>query len=1206
MIGLFFLLLLALWVGGGLWLLWRGSGKSSGNFQREVSPRICAVGETIDVTLQVSAPPADTSTQQIEDRDVVLAIDHSGSMGAGPGSSLREALRAAENFVRRLPAQIHVGIVSFDHEARLVCPISSESDPTLGAIAAIGPGGGTAIHLALDCCREALPQGRANVRKTVILLSDGGSNAEAATSAARRLQAEIPGVSIICVGFGPHVNEPLMQAIATANGYRKVANPDDLYDAFSYLATEVSGQTPSFARIDEGTWAPHPFRLSKTKGLYPIGVRSANPMRIIWSMPVINKAETLNYELTAECPGWHPVATADGHATWSLPDGTERKETIPNVPMALVLPWWMRWAWPIFNPLFWIIFGRFWRCQTTVKVPEQTSPPPPLPTPSFPTLLPPPQDRPYEAQARPALVVGLGEVGEWAVCRLKDRLQDRGIPSSQVDTLTVHVSHHSNRSPIKVGLTTISPDERIELNQDLRPYLESLRNNGSPPIRAWVPWRQWLGDMQPQTTPRRISDDRRKARLALLQKPDPVEQRLAPALARIIEQNEAGLVILTGSAHDAECSGLMAEIAHICAAKGAAVTAVFAPDLYDQAPPATVLAMAEEMERMLLMRGQNIVSDRHSPQVPAKRLFDRVIVCEQRQLTPSAASLPVAELIWAMLAYQEVFKQFPTTHSQDNEVICTGATLSGQSLPAGNLWRWVRERTLALGINRDWLGLRDEQGRLTLPKLDKNAVDNDVEAFWTGRDNTRPLSRLLAGSRGLLQTGSVTAVIGLQSELPVVLPYHEQVAYSENERRNFAGYLEEWCYRILDREQRKGSWGLPMLTAALLRVEQDCQTILGRVRSRSGLADFSETAGLATALYVDFLAIVGNLRDDLAQWIARFVGPQLELRAGQLPEAAQPTQPVSHEIEGTWQMAEEGISFHDVQSRDFFEARFDQWFNAEGESLLSQLRFIVCTDLTGQQIRVKLRLDDKTEMGSGENLLPAIRAALDRYRNLALTWPLDEMMRPANVPDPLSSFRVGKHSARVYPQVRRAVDEDDPFIAAAIQVRERPLKELLGVAAPIAGERPYAWPEEANAARIADKIRNRLNRNPEQFSPAVVHLLRDTQKLFGFLSDLAQGRVTSSGVGFILKRDGREYAIGPRPDRIQGLDAFQNVMQQVVAWESSVDGEPIGSPSSDWKVTPEEAVRAVEAHPLAQAAINSPEWRMWQDVIQGITLEHSG
>jgi hypothetical protein len=108
------------------------------------------------------------------------------------------------------------------------------------------------------------------------------------------------------------------------------------------------------------------------------------------------------------------------------------------------------------------------------------------------------------------------------------------------------------------------------------------------------------------------------------------------------------------------------------------------------------------------------------------------------------------------------------------------------------------------------------------------------------------------------------------------------------------------------------------------------------------------------------------------------------------------------------------------------------------------------------------------------------------------------------------------------------------------------------------------------------------------------------------MSDLAQGNVQSAGGGFVLRRNGKTYEIGPMPESLQGQDAFQNVLQQVVSMEVSLKGEPIAPAHGTWIIGPEEAVKAVEKHPLARMAMNSPHWGAWQDVIRGLALEHGG
>lgn len=1188
------LLLLAVWVGGGMLLLARDARRRGSDYQREVKGRVHSVGDNVEVVLRLVAPAA---MRLAEDQDVVLAIDHSGSMGAGPGSPLREATRAAENFIRRLPDNMHVGVVGFDHEAHLLCRPAGGKRGALRAVGSISSGGGTAIHAALERSREALSGGRPGVAKTIVLLSDGGSERAPALDAARLIHELPEKVTVVCVGFGSDADGELLRAISSGGGgenYFYVKEPDDLNALFGFLASSVSGQMAVAGVVDEGTRSPHPFRLAATGGLYPIGVQSENPTRIVWSVPVMDEGPVpLTYNLVPLCPGWHNVATQDGKASWHMPDGTKSETRAPAGPHVLVMPRWLRWAWPLLNPLFWMLFGRFWPCPAPAPKSEPAAEVEPLPTPTLPALLPAPPERPYEPAVRPALVIGLGDAGERAACNLKERLQDRRIDASLVDFVAVRVTHRANRRPVKVGRVTLSDGERVELHQDLRPYLETLRGGGAPPMRTWVPWREWLAETRPLTTVRTIADDRRMARLALLRKPEPLEAKLAQSLRRVVEQD--GIVVLVGARHDPECSGLLAEVAHVCAGKGAGVTAVFTPSEPERSP-ASVLALARELERMALMSGTNIFSDRHEPPKPANKLFDRIVVLEQQAENPEAASRAAAELLWAMLAYKEVFKRLPALRTEGGQVFCSGALIDARALPAEALWRWVREHTLAAGVNGRRMGLTEKDGRLELPRADQQRINGDVEAFWSGQNCRRPRNLLLDSTRAILYGGSadpVSALLTLQEHLPVDSPYHEQVSYSLRERRAFAAYLEEWCQYVLEREQMGGGWGIGLLLAAVIRLEDDFESVVGHINRLAGNADFATLVNFASAMCADFLSTVSKLRASLAGWLAALVGPQPDCRADSAPEGRVP---VCYDIEEARAAAEEGLCVSGGGQAEALAKRFEEWYAAYGDPLIGQLRFRAALEPDGQRLEVKLRHGDE-ELRPESDLSGVMRGLLDRYRNVVLGWPLDEWLPPENVSRPLERFRVGKYSKLVYRLVEDVADEEDPFTASAILVRERRLDGALGAENDLTEDLPYAWPEEANAAHIARKIRNRLNLNPHTFSPAVIHLMRDTRKLQGFLCELARGSVVARGEGFALKRDGREYAVGPADVRLRGLEAFQQVVQRVV------DGEDLPPPAAVPADGYEETLRAVEAHPLGKEAAAAPEWRMWRDLIRGLALE---
>lgn len=101
------------------------------------------------------------------------------------------------------------------------------------------------------------------------------------------------------------------------------------------------------------------------------------------------------------------------------------------------MPRWFGWAWPILNPLFWMIFGKLWCKKVTEKAKEMPVELPALPQPSFPEPLPEPQIPLYRPKIQPDLVIGLGEAGEWILCRLKNRLLDRKIESGEVEVVQI-------------------------------------------------------------------------------------------------------------------------------------------------------------------------------------------------------------------------------------------------------------------------------------------------------------------------------------------------------------------------------------------------------------------------------------------------------------------------------------------------------------------------------------------------------------------------------------------------------------------------------------------------------------------------------------------------------------------------------------------------------------------------------------------------
>ncbi len=1179
------LIFLILWVTVGVAVLYLGSRPTGRDYRRSSSRRFTTEGHNVEVMLQLMPPSAPGLP---ENHDVVLAIDRSSSMGAGPGSPLQEAIRAADNFVRRCPQQLHIGIVAFDDQAQVRSSIGGDHRKTLLSLAGISSGGGTAIHNALDACREAIQSGRPGVKKTVILLSDGASDPAAAEKAADLLRAETSRPEIITVGFGTGVNEPLMVTIAGAEKhYCHVSKTEDLHALFTLLAAAVSGRTALCGLIDEGVEAPSPFQLATIGGLYPAGLQPGRNTRIFWSVPIMDSRPAgLTYQLIPECPGWHRLASPNSKATWQMPEGTVQEVSGPSGPRVLVLPSWFGWAWPILNPLFFMIFARYFCRHGAEPMVSAVSEVRGLPLPSLPQLPPEPQERIYRAHLKPAIVVGLGETGEWILARLKDRLRDRSIEPGLVGLLSADVIHRSNRAPVRVAGMVLDKSERIELHQDLRPYLESLRAHGPSPTRAWIPWRQWLAKTSPISTQSSIDGDRRKARLAVLLKPEEIERTLAANVQRIRGQD--GMIIVAGAAGEPECSGLVAEIAHICAANRSSVSIVLSrlPGESEDC----VVALQQELERMVLMAGDSVQSDRHSPPVSATKLFDRIIVLESETL-PKQTSVQAADLIWDLLAYREVADRFPVCRIQDGQVVCCRAASDGTALPMIDLWRFVRERALALAINGQWLSVQVRDGRLVPPVLDKDWVDRFVETFWTGSGIERPQNSLLPIARGILRQEGSSSLVGLQQLVPLDSLYHQQVAFRDRDMRVFNSYVEGWCHYVLASERAQGRWGLPAVLGALLSLTADFETVLQRIDRMSGNEGFAALARLSSAMYQDLAGVLTQLRREVEPWIGACTGSHVELDV----VASGQRVPLCLDIEKQRQAAESAFDeISNAKIRKQVDSLFEDWYQEYGRKLLGQLDFRAPVSAP---MHLQLHLGERV-LNADDDLGSELRTVLDRYQSVVLSWPLYKALEMRQVSEGSNRFRIGKYSAAVYPGVPGAATEEDPFVAAALQISEMPLLDALGVASARVADPPFAWPEEANAARIAEKVRNSLQREPCPFSAAVVHLLRDTGKLYAFLADVADGRVTQLGSEYSLLRGSVQFRIG------KAGEIFESIARQVVSIERSTDGNTIPSRLDFWDVSPEDAVARVGSNPVSRLLRDSGDWVMWQDVIRGLALEH--
>ena len=127
---------------------------------------------------------------------IALVIDRSGSMG---GEKMELAKTAARGAVELLTPRDLVGVIAFDHQSYVICPMQTPSSRVDAEIATIQAGGGTAIYPAMVDAYDQLSKAVTKI-KHVILLTDGVSSPGDFEGITRQmLNAQIT-VSTVAVG----------------------------------------------------------------------------------------------------------------------------------------------------------------------------------------------------------------------------------------------------------------------------------------------------------------------------------------------------------------------------------------------------------------------------------------------------------------------------------------------------------------------------------------------------------------------------------------------------------------------------------------------------------------------------------------------------------------------------------------------------------------------------------------------------------------------------------------------------------------------------------------------------------------------------------------------------------------------------------------------------------------------------------------------
>ncbi len=202
----------------------QGRGESScvAVNRKDASPKVILLGETVDITLTVTALCAGEQFPL----HIVLVLDGSGSMAGEPN---REMKKAARQLVQRLnmkdnPAT-QVGVVMFNSAAKILCQLTNRSGTASGCVGRVGAAGGTNIGEGINAGLRVLQKGRQGIgdpdaiREVMVVLSDGEDNQGCGNVQAAAGKVKAQGILLITVCVGTSCDAQCMRQVATSPRY---------------------------------------------------------------------------------------------------------------------------------------------------------------------------------------------------------------------------------------------------------------------------------------------------------------------------------------------------------------------------------------------------------------------------------------------------------------------------------------------------------------------------------------------------------------------------------------------------------------------------------------------------------------------------------------------------------------------------------------------------------------------------------------------------------------------------------------------------------------------------------------------------------------------------------------------------------------------------------------------------------------------------
>lgn len=198
---------------------------------------------SMTATIGAASAPVSITQGQRAVRRAMLVIDTSGSMGRAGMSTVRDATDA---FLKAVPDDVKVGVVSFDNTAGVDLAPTSNRGAVRRVVDGLVSRGNTALFDGMQSALKALgPIGD----RSIILLSDGADTVATNPEAAQRrivagLDSAAVRVDVIRFRSTDPAAGSTLQAFARANGgsVTSASDTDGVVDAFNASAKALESQ----------------------------------------------------------------------------------------------------------------------------------------------------------------------------------------------------------------------------------------------------------------------------------------------------------------------------------------------------------------------------------------------------------------------------------------------------------------------------------------------------------------------------------------------------------------------------------------------------------------------------------------------------------------------------------------------------------------------------------------------------------------------------------------------------------------------------------------------------------------------------------------------------------------------------------------------------------------------------------------------------